>query len=1251
MGIRPVMGCPILWGILRAGAPGCRSPSKGEYVHLKTLTLKGFKSFASATTLQFEPGVTAVVGPNGSGKSNVVDALAWVMGEQGAKSLRGAKMEDVVFAGTAGRPALGRAEVSLTIDNSDGALPIDYTEVTIARIMFRTGGSEYSINGSPCRLLDVQELLSDSGIGREMHVIVGQGQLDTILHATPEDRRGFVEEAAGVLKHRRRKEKSLRKLAGVEEKLSRLSDLSVELRRQLKPLGRQAEVARRAAIIQADVRDARLRLLADDYLQATTALQREIADEEALLQHRSELESRLLAARAREAELVTAGEEADPQIQAAQERWADLARTSERLHTVASVAAERRTNLQEEPESTGSAGDPERLDVEADALVDQAGSLEAEVSRARTQLTAAGASRAQAEQAAAAEESALQEARRTLMREREERARRQARLDATRAAVQAKTDELTAARERAAELARRLEEATVELAAHEVEDGQQTAGVSPELEAELTATKQRLAGAREALKVARQAVSDAERDEARLLARAEALAMAAEDGDGATALAPVAEQVEGYLGALADRIRVEVGFEAAVAAALHTLADAGVVADLDAALAALRVLREGDGGRGDLLVVATEGPADRGTPAVGRWLLSGIHAEESISGVLDSVLSDTVLVADLAQARQAADCGLIAVTVEGDVLSPTGARGGAQKKQSRLELQAAADAARHSADAGAVEVASARSALAELIAERDHAQDAWDALSSRVQEARAAAAALSERGAHLRRRVAAVTDEVARQDRELGRIEEELRRAEEQLAQLQSQEAAAQASPQDGEEPDAGRRDEAEQAARQARAAETDARLALRTSEERLSAVRRREQELREAAQQERSRRAEQVERNRRRRQRALVAGLVHDLAEVAGRHAQEELQAADRRRLELGDQAQERNEELTRVRAGLRELDSEVARITDSVHRDEVARAEQRLRIEQLAERAMADHGIDPEVLIAEYGPDQPVIPSPPAPGDEVAPDAEPPQPYPYERAEQERRLRSAERALALLGRVNPLALEEFAALEERVAYLNEQSDDMNRSRGDLLALIAEVDERVERVFSDAFRDTAVHFEQVFARLFPGGEGRLVLTDPDNMLTTGIEVEARPPGKKIKRLSLLSGGERSLTAVAFLVSLFKARPSPFYVLDEVEAALDDTNLGRLIEVIEELRQSSQLIVITHQKRTMEAADALYGVSMRGDGVSQVISQRLREGRSNEAAASAHDGRGAPGSVDQEPVVDLREPADVDVVD
>src|SRR6266511_3164871 len=364
-------------------------PDPWRSVHLKSLTVKGFKSFASATTLKLEHGITSVVGPNGSGKSNVVDAIAWVLGEQGAKALRGGKMEDVIFAGTAGRAPLGRAEVMLTIDNTDGALPIDYTEVSITRRMFRSGESEYEINGSSCRLLDIQELLSDSGIGREMHVIVGQGQLDTVLHAKPEDRRAFIEEAAGVLKHRKRKEKALRKLEAMQTNLNRLTDLTAELRRQLKPLGKQAEVARRAAGIQADLRDARLRLLADDLTTLREALDKEIADETALRERRVRVEAEAAEVGERLAELEAALAEDAPVLTAAQETWYALSALQERFRSTHQLATERLRHLTTDSEEERPGRDPDHLAAEAEKIREQEAGLRAELQTAQAKLAEA----------------------------------------------------------------------------------------------------------------------------------------------------------------------------------------------------------------------------------------------------------------------------------------------------------------------------------------------------------------------------------------------------------------------------------------------------------------------------------------------------------------------------------------------------------------------------------------------------------------------------------------------------------------------------------------------------------------------------------------------------------------------------------------------------------------------------------------------------------------------------------------------
>ncbi len=416
------------------------------------------------------------------------------------------------------------------------------------------------------------------------------------------------------------------------------------------------------------------------------------------------------------------------------------------------------------------------------------------------------------------------------------------------------------------------------------------------------------------------------------------------------------------------------------------------------------------------------------------------------------------------------------------------------------------------------------------------------------------------------------------------------------------------------EEPDGSRRDRLAADGANARQTEMEARLQLRTHEERVKGLAGRADSLDRAARAEREARTRAERRRARRRHEAEVARAVADGARQLLAHVDVSLRRADEERA-LAERAKGlRERELADARTCGRDLKGELDKLTDSVHRGEVLGAEQRLRIEALEARALEELGMEPRALVAEYGPDQPVPPSPPADGEELPQDPEHPRnrPGPFVRAQQEKRFKAAERAYQQLGKVNPLALEEFAALEERHKFLSEQLEDLRKTRADLLQVVKEVDERVEQVFTEAYRDTAREFEGVFSRLFPGGEGRLVLTDPDNMLTTGVDVEARPPGKKVKRLSLLSGGERSLTAVAMLVSIFKARPSPFYVMDEVEAALDDTNLQRLIRIMEELQESSQLIVITHQKRTMEVADALYGVSMQGDGVSKVISQRLR---------------------------------------
>jgi chromosome segregation protein len=1190
-------------------------------LHLKSLTVRGFKSFASATTFNFEPGVTAVVGPNGSGKSNVVDALAWVMGEQGAKTLRGGKMEDVIFAGTSGRPPLGRAHVSLTIDNTDGALPIEYSEVTISRTLFRAGGSEYAINGAGCRLLDIQELLSDSGLGREMHVIVGQGQLDRVLHATPEDRRGFIEEAAGILKHRRRKERTVRKLEAMQANLQRLTDLSGEIRRQLTPLGKQADVARRAQRVQFDVRDARARLLADDLVQLQLALEQDVADEAALKERRAVAGQELEAGRRQQAALEQLAAEATPQLNAARDAWYRLSATRERLRSLGSLAQER-SRLLGSVEAPPSGRDPEQLERQAARVREELAELERRVLDRRSALEAASRDKAEAELAALAEDKRLTAELRAAADRREGLARLAGQVAAARSRVESAQAELGRLRESLAAGTERRARAQAEYTALEnqvagAEEGEES------LDADYEAASEALDTVVQEITVLKAAVGEGVRKRDALTARRDALKLGLERKDGARHA--LHSGLGGIQGTLAAELTVEAGFETAIAAALGEASEAVLVQDAETAAAVLGLLKDDDAGRASLLLGAAMAGAgapdtDVALPADARWAEDLISCQAPYGTLVAHLLSGTVVVPGIeaAAALVAEHPELSAVTRAGDIFTTVSVTGGSAKAPSLLEVQAAVDDAESQLAGVTAGLERNKFALAGAEARREEAQERADATLDRLHESDARLAAVAERLGHLNSVLRSAVGESDRLAASLAKAEENVAAEEEALAAVAARLAAAQEAPLE-QEPSTEHRDALAQVASQARTAEVEARLSLRSTEEQLTATRNRAASLERAAATERRAREEAAERARIRRIQARRAAAVSAAVRLALRCADISVDLAQHERDLAEENRERRDQELAKIRTANELLARELADLTDNVHRDELARTQQRARIETLETRSVDELGITPDVLVSEYGPDVPVpVPAEEsrdkwaalrAPVDETGADIV--EGKPYVRAEQEKRLRKAERDLASLGRVNPLALEEFAALEERHQFLSTQLEDLKASRKDLLDIIKEVDNRVQRVFTEAFEDTQAQFIRVFARLFPGGEGRLVLTDPSDMLTTGIDVEARPAGKKIKRLSLLSGGERSLTAVALLVAIFKARPSPFYVMDEVEAALDDTNLGRLITIFEELRESSQLIVITHQKRTMEVADALYGVTMRGDGVSTVISQRL----------------------------------------
>ncbi|PPF84496.1 chromosome segregation protein SMC [Subtercola sp. Z020] len=1227
-------------------------------MHLKSLTLKGFKSFAQPTTFAFETGVTCVVGPNGSGKSNVVDALAWVMGEQGVKTLRGGKMEDVIFAGTSTRGPLGRAEVVLTIDNADGALPIDYSEVTISRTLFRNGGSEYAINGDQCRLLDVQELLSDSGLGREMHVIVGQGQLDAVLHATPEGRRGFIEEAAGILKHRRRKEKTERKLEAMQANLTRLSDLAGELRRQLKPLGRQAEVAKEAQTIASVVRDARARLLADEVVALRTALDDHSRTENERRTERIVLQERLEQNQLRINRILEA-QDGDA-VDLARRTAFGLESVQERLRGLYTLANQRLALLGTEPAERAS-GPGVTPSMVADSRE--------EAERLAGGVVAAEAAWLTGQQLTRAARQALDDADEQI---------------AAQSALVSRHDlEIS-------KLAGQLESANSRLAAVRGEDLRQANALDAaalrrerlqiefvELEASAALADAGETDLDEAYEFAQAAVFEAEaeierlrdalhgheRERDALAGKASALSMALGQKDGSSELA--AAGVAGVRGLVADHVQVEPGFEVAIAAALGSLADGVLAETAGDAFAALARARDGDMGRVEVIVARGGADADAGgladaggSAGAGGGAVHGAAAASdgdgrgsrrsgtggapqfagvglrfagevvTAPGGVHALLAATLIADDLDAARDAwpsirslqqGETGeaaatpstgakgeaesvahpampLTVITKAGDVLTEFVLRGGSGAKRSRLELVAERDSAAARLETVTAEIDRAKFALAEQRGILQNAKQQSQAALAALREFDSRLAAQTERLSRLKAQVDASRGEYERLERSRALAGETVATALAAADKARAELEAARSRPR----PilDVSSRDDLLGALERAREGELDARLQLETVRERVRAEQARVLDLERQLVAERAAAEEAARREvLRRRQVDRATAVTSSLPDV--------LDSVDRSvaaaRLELAQREAERAEqnaelgELRREEGGLRDR---LQGITENVHGLELQIYEKKLHLSSVLERVGSELGLVEDDLVAEYGPDQ------------LIPD-DGPTGIPFEREAQKRRLAKAERMLAELGRVNPLALEEFEALEQRHRFLTEQLTDLTNTRKDLLTIIDEIDDKMKFIFESAFLDTQNAFAEVFPVLFPGGTGSISLTNPDDLLTTGVEVSVKPAGKKIERLSLLSGGERSLAAVALLIAIFKARPSPFYIMDEVEAALDDANLGRLLTIFQDLRKTSQLIVITHQKRTMEIADALYGVSMRQDGVSAVIGQRV----------------------------------------
>ena len=1167
-------------------------------MYLKSLTLKGFKSFATPTTFAFEPGVTCVVGPNGSGKSNVVDALAWVMGEQGAKTLRGGKMEDVIFAGTTTKGPLGRAEVQLTIDNSDGALPIDYTEVTISRTIYRNGGSEYAINGEGCRLLDVQELLSDSGLGREMHVIVGQGQLDSVLKATPEERRGFIEEAAGILKHRRRKEKTERKLEAMQVNLTRLSDLAGEVRRQLKPLSQQAETARQAQGIASTLRDAKSRIYAAELVSLQQAVD-ETADSEAERKaERTILQTVLEENQGRLQHLEAA--QVSTQVDQARNLAYRFDSVAERYRSLLNMASQRVTLLSGQNNIANNLADPAQFETQAQESAAEIIQLEELVASLRVRLGAADLAKnacrdaLEAFDAEVAEQSALiSKFDLELVRLSNEAAVAESRLASLRDEVLRHEQALANATERATVSAQEFEDLESALQTGHQSDSNQ-------FESLYEAAQQSVLQSQAAIDALRDDLHEQERSRDSLSARRSALNLTLDQKDGANTL--TAAGLKGIRGLIANHMKIQPGFEVAVAAALGSLADAIIAEDREAGLDALAHLKQTDGGRVELVVADIEvvGRAKSVVVAGARSATEVVSAPSGILALLENVfIADDLAAAKKLFATEKSASDFTVITLDGDVLSRNILRGGSGRKTSKVELVAERDAAETALAAANDRIEKLRADLAEARGANEAARETERQALAALKEHDSQLAANAERLGRLRVQAEAAKAEADRLAVVAAAAAASIEESEAKLATAVAAHDAFAAQ----ERPQLDLADRAALVANleQERQAELDIRIELGAAQERLRVEKERvillgRQVSDAKAAQERARVAlaqQQAKLAAANRVLEVVPGILEHLATRAN--------LAKVNLHELESARANQNAELVRLRGETAEIQMKLAALTQSVHDIELANHEKRLNLANLASKAYDELGLQQDVLVAEYGP---AIPVPVDNGTEG-------ETQPFDLDQQRSRLANAERLLERLGRVNPLALEEFAALEQRHKFLTEQLEDLTKTRKDLVQIIEELDVKMQTIFAEAFEDTRNAFEQVFPVLFPGGSGSIFLTDPENLLTTGLEVNVKPAGKRIERLSLLSGGERSLAAVALLIAIFKARPSPFYVMDEVEAALDDANLGRLLQIFQDLRTSSQLIIITHQKRTMEIADALYGVSMRQDGISAVVGQRI----------------------------------------
>lgn len=1151
-------------------------------MYLKSLQIKGFKSFADPATLELEGGITVVVGPNGSGKSNVVDAIAWVLGAQAPSAVRSQKMDDVIFAGTQSRAALGRAEVSLTIDNSSGVLPIEFTEVKITRTLFRTGESEYAINGSPCRLLDIQELLSDSGVGRQQHIIVSQGQIDAVLNARPEERRAIIEEAAGVLKYRKRKERAERRLKSTEDNLNRLGDLVREVRRQLRPLERQAEAARRHDELQSELSELRLHLAGREYATLKAELDSSDRNRRAYGQSGAELTQAVARLeheiRNHEQQLLSLGGSDVAEV---------LSRTSslrERIRGQANVIGERNQRLEGELQSAVDDGVVASLEAEAAKITIDLEAAEVQISELVPSRQAFDVEAAQIARDVAEFEARWGDGIGPAPMQAGEVRTQVAGLKSAAArdgqASVALTLRIESLKDKISRLGTSQAESQVELDAAGPRVG--------ELGAEIELAQSALAEANGLLDSAGQQRRDADAELSRWQARADALGQALEDARSLAGVDALAT-ADGVLGTLLDLVQIDDGWESAVEAAFGDALSAVVVEGVSHGRDALEALAEADLTGGVLTLLS--GVVARPSLGFGTPVRDKVTAlSDELDPLLDALLNHAVAVEG--DWREAIDLavghpGSVVVTKSGDRFAPTGWRiGKPGAGATRVAMEEASARATEAAHAAETAASSASQAQEDLVAAQARLEELQVEL--RKNEARVSAARSTLERTHtelgeLENEVGSLTTQVAEVDGRRQSEEAELVLLQAKLPELEEQEldhnrvVQAMAEGRNGLE------------ARQQDLASRRADLQAKAAgyEERTEVLRRRGEEI-----ETRLGRltAERAEARGRREKLESKLGVVRQLkAKLTANltKAEEWLSLLTAEQDVQSTAARTVSESLTSLRAQREAKTRQLAEVTERSTRLELTDAENKVRLETLEDMIHRDLKSQPEVAVQTPRPEVP------------------------EGATPQSRAADLEQELRLMGPINPLALDEFNELSERHSFLTGQVDDVKATRRELQKLIRDIDEEIVRVFDEAYADVSKNFTALFSTLFPGGKGELKLTNIEDPLNCGVEIEAKPSGKNVKKLSLLSGGERSLTALGFLFAVFRSRPSPFYVMDEVEAALDDMNLHRFLKLVREFRNEAQLIIVSHQKRTMEAADVLYGVSMKPGGSSKVVSEKV----------------------------------------